>query len=145
MNPEFDRCLASGKLVEVEIDMELVSGELAEAENDLSSGQSDMKRGDWKWATTKSYYSMFHAAKALVYLKGFKERKSHVCLIAAVRELYVNQGLLPARFVEYLEAGKARREDATYELTYSEEIARTYLRAAEEFLMEAKKLVKGTN
>ncbi len=141
----FEECLRQKKLVETKIEISLIKNEAEEAEKDLFSAQDDFKKKDWKWATTKAYYSMFHAAKSLLYAKGFKERKSHFCLIEGIREFYIHRGLLPLRFVEYLEAGKIRREDATYELVYSEEIAQTYIHTAAEFLQEAKKIIKGLN
>ena len=49
----------------------------------------------------QSYYSMFHAAKALVLKKGYRE-KSHFCLIIALRELYVNKNKLNGEMVEKL-------------------------------------------
>ncbi|MEW5897083.1 MAG: HEPN domain-containing protein [Nanoarchaeota archaeon] len=138
MKPDFDECLKSKKLIRVETEREIASQELKEGESDLGAAKNDFGLKDWKWSTTKAYYAMFHAARALLYLKGFKERKSHACLIEGIRELYVKEGKFSLRFVEYLEAGKARREDATYELTYSEEVAATYIQAAEEFISKAK-------
>lgn len=141
MGISFDSCLSAKKLIKIEIEPELIQSEMREAEKDLASAKKDYQIKDWKWATTKAYYSMFHAAKSLLYFKGFKERHSHACLIEGFKELYVKEGLLPLRFAEYLEAGKSRREDATYELVYSEEIASTYVRAAEEFVEKSKQLL----
>lgn len=139
MKPDFEHCLELKKLVPIKIDKELGKSELNEALNDLRSAKREFQAKDWKWTTTKSYYAMFHAARALLYLQGLKERRSHFCIIEGIRRLYVEKGKLPLRFVEYLEAGKSRREDATYESTYSQEIAQTYLLAAEEFISQAKK------
>ncbi|MEA2055847.1 MAG: HEPN domain-containing protein [Candidatus Thermoplasmatota archaeon] len=88
----------------------------------------------------QSYYSMFHAAKALVLKRGYRE-KSHFCLIIALRELYVKEEQLNAEMVENLELCMNLRHEADYGLTYHQESAETAIKYAEEFLDNALKLL----
>lgn len=41
------------------------------------------------------YYSVFHSARALLYVRNYRER-SHHCLIVAIRALYVSEKLRAA-------------------------------------------------
>lgn len=140
MAHEFDECVAKNRLIKVAADPDIAGTELAESERDLASAKDDFKLKNWKWATDKAYYSMFHAARGLLTMKGYKEQ-SHQCLIIAVKELFVNEGLLERKFIEFIISGKRRREDAIYSSKYSEEIARAHIEAAGEFIAAAKKLI----
>jgi uncharacterized protein (UPF0332 family) len=53
--------------VKVEVQQDLIIKELSESESDLKSSEKSLAEGNPKWATVQAYYSMFHAAKALVY------------------------------------------------------------------------------
>jgi uncharacterized protein (UPF0332 family) len=83
---------------------------------------------------------MFHAARALLYAKNYRE-KSHHCLIIALKHLYVETGKLSAYFVEVLQKGKALREDADYYDDWSKVGSEEALKLAEELLNKAKELV----
>jgi len=47
-----------------------------------------------KWAIIQGYYAQFHALRALVFARGYRE-KSHACLRYAVEALYIDESLLP--------------------------------------------------
>ena len=85
---------------------------------------------------------MFHAARTLLYHKGYRE-KSHYCLILAMKVFYVSEGVLEMRLVESLQAAKAMREGADYENTFDVKSARALLDQAEEFLKVAEKVISG--
>jgi len=54
----------------------LVPKELGQADHDLQAAKRSCGVGEHKWATIQAYYAMFHAARALLYAKGYRE-KSH--------------------------------------------------------------------
>jgi len=122
-------------LVRIERDPALVEKEIAEAENDLERSRCSLEDGDAKWATIQAYYSMFHAAKALVYLAGYRE-KSHQCLSIALEALYVDKNKLEPRFCTNFKEAMLLRMEADYGLTYSQNSANRTIKAAEEFLYE---------
>lgn len=140
MKLDFESCLKSGKIKRVKPDINLARLELKEAKADLKSAEKELKVRNWKWAVEKAYYSMFHAARALLLLKGLKER-SHICLLIALKELYVKTGILPRKYLEYIEVAKFRREDAIYASKYSKEIATTHIQNAKEFLIITEQLL----
>ena len=100
-----------------------------------------LERKKYKWTTIQSYYVMFHAARALLYAKNYRE-KNHYCLIIALKHLYVDPGKLPVYFIEALQKGKALREDADYYDDWSQIGSEETLKLAEEFLNKAKELIK---
>jgi hypothetical protein len=74
MSTEFDRCVKERKLVKIKEDRALINKELKGAEYDLSKAKKSLEDDDFKWATIKAYYSMFHSARALVFSKGYREK-----------------------------------------------------------------------
>ncbi|MDP7078377.1 MAG: HEPN domain-containing protein [Candidatus Undinarchaeales archaeon] len=126
---EFQRCLQEGRLVRIEPSPALVSKELGSAEYDLHRAEESLGKGDFKWASVQAYYAMFHAAKALVLSKGYRE-KGHYCLIVALRELFVGPGELDASIGDDLELCMDIRHEADYSLVFSGENAALAVRSA---------------
>jgi len=92
MNPEFEGCLKSQKIKLFSRGKILADKELKVAVSDLGQAKITFKNDNYKWATIQCYYSMFHSARALLYIKNYRER-SHHCLIVAIRALYVKEGM----------------------------------------------------
>ena len=136
----FERCIRERRLIKIKPSKELIQKELESAEYDLERARNSLDEGDFKWAAVQSYYSMFHAAKALVLKKGYRE-KSHFCLIIALKELYVKEAKLNTEMVENLELCMNLRHEADYGLTYHQESAEIALKYAEVFLNNASKLL----
>jgi uncharacterized protein (UPF0332 family) len=113
MNPEFERCLRSQKIKVFSRGRMLADKELKVAASDLEQAKITFKNDNYKWSTIQCYYSMFHSARALLYIKNYRER-SHHCLIVAIRTLYVEEKLLPLHLIEGLEKAKTLRESADY-------------------------------
>lgn len=99
---------------------------------DMTSAMQSLKLKNYKWATVQAYYTMFYAARTLLYHKGYRE-KSHYCLILAIKIFYVSEGVLEKRLVESLQAAKAMREDADYENTFDAKSAKALVEQAQEF------------
>ncbi|MHB1324733.1 MAG: HEPN domain-containing protein [Thermoleophilia bacterium] len=93
---------------------ELVAGELETAGQDLESSRNTFSESDYKWATIQAYYSIFHAARALLFERGFRE-KSHFCLKAAIQELYADAGLIEHNDRDALNNGMLRRQKSSGE------------------------------
>jgi uncharacterized protein (UPF0332 family) len=138
----FEECLKRGKIKEFSQGKSLLTKEIKTAEKDLLDGKEGFEREKYKWTTIQSYYAMFHAARALLYNKNYRE-KSHYCLIIALRHLYVENGQLSFHFIEILQKGKALREDADYYDDWSKVGASEMLKFAEEFLNKVKEIIKG--
>lgn len=140
MNAEFKECLKRRRIQEFSGGKSLVGKELKIAAKDLKEAKETFDRKQYKWSTIQSYYSMFHSARALLYIRDYRER-SHYCLIVALRALYVEKQLLPCSLIESLQNGKRLREEADYADEWSRHGANSLLQAAEKFLTISKKLV----
>jgi uncharacterized protein (UPF0332 family) len=81
---------------------------------------------------------MFHAARALIYSKGFRE-KSHYALLVALKELFKNQ--LESELIQNFEEAMSLREEADYGLVFSEEGATSIVNNAEKFLNKVKQIL----
>lgn len=140
--PEFEDCLKRGKIVRFPSAKKLAGKELDVARVDLASSRQSLKQKNNKWAIVQAYYAMFHAARTLLYYKGYRE-KSHYCLILAMKVFYVGEGILEMRLVESFQAAKAMREGADYENTFDGESAKALIEQAAEFLEVAEKVLSG--
>lgn len=140
MSLEYEDCLKKGKIKRFSRGSSLASKELETAAFDLGRAKDTYKIGDYKWATIQIYYSMFHSARALLYARNLRER-SHFCLIAAMRKLYVSTGQMPGYLIEGLQEAKNLREDADYYNRWSQQGCEKLLNLAEEFLDKAKAII----
>ncbi len=140
--PEFDDCLKKGKIVRFPAVKKLAVKELSVAQEDLTTCQQSLKHKNFKWATVQAYYAMFHAARTLLYHKGYRE-KSHYCLILAMKSFYVSEGVLEMRLVESLQMAKSLREGADYENTFDKDSAESMVEQAAEFVKIAGEVLLG--
>ena len=139
MSSEFERMIEERRLTRFKADRDLILKEMREAEADLIEAKDSLERSKFKWATIQGYYSMFHAARALVYSKGFRE-KSHYALLVALRNLLVRE--IGTKSIKDFEDAMTLREEADYGLTFSEDGAVETIEAAEAFLKKAKEVLK---
>jgi uncharacterized protein (UPF0332 family) len=116
----------------------MITKELDGAKNDLETAKKSLKTGDYKWATVQAYYSIFHAARALLYNKDFRER-SHRGLLSALKLLYPSK-IIGSIMEDFSEAMRLR-EQADYGLVYSEDSARVSVEDAKSFLEETTKIL----
>lgn len=119
---------------------DLVRKELDESGYDYESAEKAFSGKDWKWAIVKSYYCMFHAARAVLFKLGLKETRHFA--IGIVLEDLSKKGKLESKFVNYFNAAVSSREDADYHYAYSKETAEHTLEMAEEFLERMKELLE---
>ncbi len=139
MNPELRRLLIERRITRIRPDRNLVLKELDAARSDLADAKDSLGRDKFKWATIQAYYSMFHSARALVYMKGFRE-KSHHALLVTLRETYLDQ--LGGSYVRAFEEGMDLRQEADYGLRFSETAAVDVVENAEKFLQRTKEILE---
>ena len=133
MNQDFKQCLENKKIIPFERGKELVKKELSISESDLLDAKAGFQEKRYKWSTIQAYYAMFHATRALVYSKGYRE-KSHYCLSVALRALFVEEGKLDAQAGRDFLNAMNLREAADYEAEFSEAGAIAVISAAEKFI-----------
>jgi len=139
-NSAFDSCLEKDKIKPFSRGVALTEKELELASFDLERGKKNLAETDYKWATIQAYYAMFHAGRALLYVKNYRE-KSHHCLIIALEEFYKDNAALQ-NLLKEMWVAKRLREDADYYGNYSEEGADKLLKAAGELIDLTKEIIK---
>jgi len=139
MSFKFKQLLEERRLTRIKPDNKLVLKEIEGAKSDLETARKSLQDGNFKWATIQGYYSIFHAARALLYSKGFRE-KSHYALLVAVQELFSDA--LEQSLIQGFEDAMNLRQTADYGLTFSKEGALDVIRTAAKFLPKTKEILK---
>ncbi|MFC1808042.1 HEPN domain-containing protein [Candidatus Omnitrophota bacterium] len=143
MDYYFKRCIEKKNLVKADADKELIKKELTAAGSDLKDSRDVFAIGKYKLATITAYYCMFHAARALLYSKGYRE-KSHFCLRTAIKNFFVDSNMLESSFLDDYDMAKDLRENADYKSDFSKEGAKQLIVTAEKFLKKTQFLLKDT-
>jgi len=142
------------RLIDRGIDLDSAKGHLEKSESNLAAAQKMAESRFFDWQIVCSYYSMYHATMAALFLIGL-EARSHECAIAAFEAFYIDKKV-PKEYVSYLKnakqlgksysntlaKAKTERQKASYglgEIRSSE--AAIVMANAREFLAEIKKLV----
>jgi len=136
VNQEFEQCLENKKIISFARGKNLVKKELLVAKNDLSDAKAGYENERYKWSTIQGYYAMFHAARALIYSQGYRE-KSHYCLAVALRALFADEGKMDAQLVRDFFSAMNLREAADYEADFSQSGAKAVITSAEKFIEKA--------
>jgi len=136
VNQEFKRCLESKKVISFARGKRLLKKELSVAKSDLADARAGYENERYKWSTIQGYYAMFHAARALVYSQGYRE-KSHYCLAVALRALFVDESKMDAQLARDFLNAMNLREAADYEAEFSQSGAKAVIASAERFTAKA--------
>jgi uncharacterized protein (UPF0332 family) len=135
MNQEFKQCMENKKIIPFATGKKLVNKELSVAQSDLSEAKAGYDNERYKWSTVQAYYAMFHAARALVYSKDYRE-KSHYYLAVALRALFVDEGKMDAQSVRDLLNAMNLRESADYDAEFSQAGAKSVIESAGKFIQK---------
>ena len=141
MKGAFNECLKNRNIILFPRAKGLIKKELATAKDDLDEAIDRSKNTRYKYATINAYYSIFHAARAVLYSRGYRER-SHYCLSVVLEALFVNTGQISDRFIRIFRSCMYLRENADYSCSFSEESAVLSISNAQEFLNMVMTLLK---
>lgn len=132
-------CLEKGFLKKISPDKELVKKELNEAKYDLEKAKKAFYDEDFKWSIVKSYYAMFHAARAVLFNLGLREKR-HFAIRIVLEELN-KDGKIESKYINDFDAAMSSREDADYHYKHSKESAEYNLQISKDFLARIKNLI----
>jgi uncharacterized protein (UPF0332 family) len=124
MSRDFKACLDKKKLYRSDTAKALAGKEFKSATDDLADAEMSLAQKRCKWATIQAYYAMFHAARALLYSRGYRER-SHFCVVAGIEHLFGETKQIELTWVRALKNAMSLREDAGYSDAYSPDGAET--------------------
>ena len=140
MSQDFKEALEKKRIFHFSKSKSLVGKELKVALDDLAEAKDRFKHERYKYATINAYYATFHAARALLFFKGYRER-SHYALYIAIEALFVETGMLEKRYSRILKDSMSLREDADYGGEFSKDGASLSINNAEEFIKKAKEVL----
>ena len=110
----------------------------AKALNAAASARALLERGDGSGATSRAYYAMFNAARALLWLRdGIEpsESKKHASTIRKFSEQFVKTGLVPVALGRLLNEAAEARFIADYdEVDVEPVVAKERIEAMDRFL-----------
>jgi len=90
-----------------------------------------------------SYIAMFHAARAVLFRDGFRE-KSHFAVARYLEEVYFVKGILEKKWINLLDRYREMGHDDQYSTSFlvTAEDAKNALKSSKEFVDRIKKLLK---
>lgn len=141
MRFQFERCKERGKIVSINKSTTLVKKELKEAQNDLKWAATSINEDNYKWAIVQSYYSMFHAFRALLFNEGYRE-KSHFCLKQAIEALFVDKGIINSELLDDFDFAMKSREKADYSYSYNDKLAKDIFNSANQLVFHVNNLIQ---
>jgi uncharacterized protein (UPF0332 family) len=143
MNQEFKQYMKNKKIIPFPGGKTLVRKELDIARGDLSDSITGFQNELYKWSTIQAYYAMRHAAKALVYSRGYRGR-GHYSMVIAIKALYVDTNIMEINIVRDFINAMNLREVAEYEAEFSMLGAKAVIGAAERLIEQAGEILHMT-
>jgi uncharacterized protein (UPF0332 family) len=135
---KLDECLRRGLLKRIPVDNENALRSLELSESNIEDAAENLRIRRYRVVVVSSYTAMFHAARAILFRDGVKER-SHECIPIYIKESYPQL----ERIANMLDAYRRFRHNAIYglDLTLDETEARAALDSARELLEEVRKIM----
>ena len=124
-------CFQKGLLKRTTPDMENALRSLELSKSNIEDAIENISIHRYRVVAISSYSSMFHAARAILFMDGIKER-SHECIPIYLKEKYKDLETI----ANTLDAYRRFRHDAIYGLNFSidEEESKAALNSAKDFL-----------
>ncbi len=114
----FNDCLKKGLLrQDVPPSKEKAEESIHAAEKWLKEAEKNLESEAFNSSVMASYLAMFHAARAILFLDGFRE-KSHYCIARYLEEKYVQTELLEVGWIELLDHCRELRHNDQYSLVF---------------------------
>jgi len=119
-----------------------VEASLERAEKALKSAKLLEENGELEDATSRAYYAMFHATRALLFSRGMNA-KTHKGVISLFGEKIVKQGIMSEEYADMLRKAFDLRQKSDYEIfaETSAELVKEAIKNAEQFIERVKELV----
>jgi uncharacterized protein (UPF0332 family) len=117
---------------------------LKKAHEDLDTAQDLLKLSRWRGAVNRAYYTVFHAASAMLLWLGI-ERAKHAGVQAAFNEFLIKPGLIEKEFGRIFRVTRESREEQDYSIStreMDETIATQFVRDAERFITRSEQYLR---
>ncbi len=123
--------------------LDLSAYRLAKAKDDLETADLTLNKNKISQSINRSYYSMFHAVRALLALDRYDSRK-HTGVISFFNQYYIKTGKIESEFSNMLTAAFKIRNKSDYNDFYiaAREDAQIQLENAKKFLKRIKEYIE---
>ena len=131
----YDDCIHKRLLRKIPPSKDKASQSLKKARKWLKEAQNTAKGGTFNSSVLASYMVMFHAARAILFQDGFRE-KSHACIGRYLEEKYAKKGVLEKEWIHLFDHHRQIRHDDQYDLSFfsTKEDADQAVKSANRFL-----------
>ena len=142
MKFDIDKLLEFGLLRRIPKSKRKAEESIKTAGSWLEEAENNLKNETFRSCILSSYLAMFHSARAILFLNGFRE-KSHFAVARFLEDSYAKKNLLEKRWIDLLDHYRETRHNDQYSTSFivSEEEAKNALRSAKEFVKRIKKLL----
>jgi uncharacterized protein (UPF0332 family) len=109
----------------------------------LEEASKNLETEAFNSSVLSSYLAMFHSARAILYLDGFRE-KSHFCVARYIEEKYVRTEELERRWIDLFDHFRTLRHEGQYSTGFfsTNSEAQEALASAKEFVERMESLVQ---
>lgn len=112
-------CFEQNLLSRITPSIGLARKSIRQARSFLKDAEDLIKIGKDRMAVIALYNAFFHAARALLFKDGVKER-SHFCVARYLEEYYVKRELIDIKFLNYVDSLRDLRHDIQYSVEEAE-------------------------
>lgn len=128
--------------MELEKIRDLSKARLEHADECISAAKSLLKNGNFKSASNRAYYTVFHAMRAVLAFDKI-DMKHHSGIIAEFRRLYIKTGIFDVELSRIISILSDSRNDSDYDdfFVVSKEEVSEQIKDAARFLEEIKAFV----
>lgn len=143
MSFNYNDCVRKGLLKKIPPSKDKATQSLRKSRQWLKEAENSLKGNALSSSILASYAVMFHAARAILFFDGFRE-KSHACVARYLEEKYVKTGKLDKKWVELLDHSREIRHADQYDLSFfsTKEEAENAIKSAGNFLAAMSDLFK---
>lgn len=121
---------------------DLIRTQMRKSEEKLNAAKTLFREGFVDDAISRAYYSMFHAASAVLFAEGITV-ESHSALKTMFGLRFVKTGKIDKKYGRWLNKLKDERENGDYDIftSFEREDAKEDINEVEEFLSEMKRFL----
>jgi len=143
MNFSTKKLLDLGLLRKIPASEKKAAESMKTADSWIMEAENNLKSKAFRSCILSSYLAMFHSARAVLFINGFRE-KSHFAVARFLEDFYVKRNLLEKKWVDVLDHYRETRHDDQYSTSFitTEDEAREALNSAKEFVRRMRKLLK---
>lgn len=140
---ELEECLRKGLIRKTVASEGKALKSIARANKWLDEARKNLEHELVNSCLVSSYSAMFHAARALLFRDGYRE-KSHYCVVRYLEEKYVKKGRMPRRVIDLLDRFRNLRHTDLYQLDFfvTKDEAEESIRSAEFVIREITQVIK---